>query len=109
MIESNEKVVNYQTGDIDASSSGVGWLILFLVLILVYSISCCVVGAFCIGKIRSFNSWKPVSFKSMHNDRSVEKFKTDENIKTRAESAEADIENQNDVDEAKEPSKSIDD
>ena len=69
VIESKEQTVTYETNAVNASSSGVGWLILFIALIIIYSVGCCLLGVCCIGKLRRYNSMKQKSYKSLDDDK----------------------------------------
>jgi hypothetical protein len=86
VIQSNDNIVSYQTSDVHASSSGAGWLVLFLLLIVLYSIGCCFCGVVCIGKYRHFISSKAATCKIM-DEESMEVVETDENVESQVESA----------------------
>ena len=58
VIESNEQKVSYETDTVDASSSGVGWLVLFIALLILYSVSCCFLGTYCSGRLHCYKSPK---------------------------------------------------
>lgn len=69
VVESKEETVTYETNAVIASSSGVGWLILFIVLIIIYSVGCCFLGVCCMGKLQSYRSMKEKSYKNLEDDK----------------------------------------
>lgn len=99
VVESNEHVVTYETQSVNASTSGAGWLALFITVVIVYSISCCVFGAFFVRKISSCDRLKGTRRKTVEgkcvND-------TEENAvqAMTSDCSELDIENQMDSDDA---------
>jgi hypothetical protein len=97
VVQSNEDVVTYETDTVGNSSSGVGWLVLFIILIVVYSVCCCFFGAFCIGRVRNHNykSSQSGSYKSFHEDINMTETTDDSRAEIpSSESVEPDIEDQ---------------
>lgn len=102
VVESNEQVVNYETGTVNSSSSGIGWLVLLITLLIIYSVSCCFLGAYCSGRIYYPKRIKSTSYKSMeeedHNKTEVDCDNRAEVAQTMSlESSEIDIESQTDT------------
>jgi hypothetical protein len=74
VIESSEEKVTYETDTVDASSSGVGWLVLFIVLFILYSVGCCFLGTYCTGRLHCYKSPKSKT----DNDTEEDDFSTNE-------------------------------
>ena len=54
VVQSNEEhAIPFEAYTNGTSSSGVGWLILFILLVVGYSVSCCFCGICCAARMRS--------------------------------------------------------